>query len=199
MTFTQLEIALDPLFIWMFRIPAPPLVAFALGLAIMALVLTMIGELSLAGAYFLNRKHFARIHREMVRNNNNSVRALARADKKSYTACNAMANEAFGQNFFSGLALFAASVWPVAFAMGWLSLRYGAVEFPLPFVERTVGPNFYFVPLYIAVRIAFSFAKPYLPVYSRIQKAVKANQDPGERMLTWGDLVQKPPREEHQG
>lgn len=195
MTFYQLELALDPVFIWMFRFPAPPVLAFAIGLFLMAIVLTMIGELSLAGAYFLNRKHFARIHREMVINNNNSVRALAKADKKSYTACNSLANDAFGQNFFSGLALFASSVWPVAFAMGWLSVRYGGVEFPLPFVERTVGPNFYFVPLYIIVRIAFSYAKPYIPVYRTIQKAVKANQDPGERMLTWGDLVQKPPRE----
>jgi hypothetical protein len=185
----EFEQALDPLFIWMFRFPLPPLAAFGVGLTLLALTVTVVGELAMAGAYFLNRKHFAKINREMILNNNNSIRALSHGDKKSYTACNSLANEAFGQNFFSGLALFASSIWPVAFALGWLTLRYGAVEFPLPLVEHTVGPNFFFVPLYIVVRVLFCRAKPYLPVFRTIRAAVLANQDAGERMLSWADLL----------
>jgi len=181
---------LDPLFIWMFRFPLPPLAAFGVGLTLLALVVTVVGELSMAGAYFLNRRHFAKINREMVQNNNNSIRALSQGDKTSYTACNSLANDAFGRNFFAGIALFASSIWPVAFALGWLSMRYGALEFPLPLVERTVGPNFYFVPLYIAVRVAFCKAKPWLPVFRTIRAAVLANQDTGERMLSWADLLE---------
>jgi hypothetical protein len=185
----EFEQALDPLFIWMFRFPLPPLAAFGVGLTLLALAVTIVGELAMAGAYFLNRKHFAKINREMILNNNNSIRALSHGDKVSYKACNSLANDAFGRNFFSGLALFASSIWPVAFALGWLALRYGSVEFPLPLVERTVGANFFFVPLYIVVRVAFCKAKPWLPVFRTIRAAVLANQDPGERMLSWADLL----------
>lgn len=194
MTFLELDQALDPLFIWMFRMPFEPMTAFFAGLTLMALVLAVIGELSMAGAYFLNRRHFASITHEMVRNNNSSIRALSQGDKASYTACNSLANEAFGKNFFSGLALFASSVWPVAFAMSWLSLRYGALEFPLPLVDKTVGVNFYFIPLYVVVRILFAKAKPYLPVFRQIREAVKRNEFSGEDLMTWGDLVKDPKR-----
>ena len=196
-TFLQIDQALDTVLIWLFRLPLPPMVAFAVGLVLLALILTIIGELCMAGAYFANRKHFAEITRDMTVNNNASIRALARQDKKSYTACNSLANEAFGRNFFSGLALFASSIWPVAFAMSWLQYRYGQIDlFTLPFGESPVGLNFVFIPLYILVRVLFSKAKPWLPVFSRIQKAVKANEFHGEELMTWGDLVQDKPAAE---
>lgn len=186
----ELNLALDVLFVWLFRLPLPSVAAFCAGLVLLALVLTVVGELCMAGAYFANRKHFARIAHEMTVNNNNSIRALARRDKTSYKACNALANEAFGQSFFSGLALFAASVWPVAFALSWLSFRYGGLEFPVPFTSHAVGVNFLFIPLYVAVRYVFSKAKPRLPVFGRIRRAVLANEYGGEELMTWGDLVQ---------
>lgn len=188
-TFLELNQFLDPFLVWMFRLPIDPVAAFAVGLCALALLLTMVGELCMAGAYFINRRHFAAITEDMVKNNNNSIRALAQKDKASYTACNSMANEAFGKNFFSGLALFASSVWPVAFALGWLEFRYGAIEFSLPLVDTVVGVNFFFVPLYIVIRIVFCRLKPWLPVFGRIKKAVLANEHCGEDMMTWGDLV----------
>ncbi|WP_461209052.1 hypothetical protein [Desulfocurvus sp. DL9XJH121] len=186
----ELNQALDALFIWLFRLPLHPMAAFFVGLVLLALALTVVGELCMAGAYFANRRHFARIAHEMTVNNNNSIRALARQDKASYKACNSLANEAFGQSFFSGLALFAASVWPVAFALSWLAFRYGAIEFPVPFTAFTVGVNFLFIPLYIVVRFGFAKAKPHLPVFGRIRRAVLANEYAGEELMTWGDLVQ---------
>lgn len=187
---TEMNQALDVVLLWLFKLPLPPLWSFFIGLALLALLLTIIGELCLAGAYFLNRKHFAEITREMTSNNNASIRALARQDKKSYTACNSLANEAFGRNFFSGLALFASSVWPVAFAMSWMQFRFGHIEFfTLPFADSPVGVNFIFIPLYIVVRVAFAKAKPYLPVFAQIRRAVLANEYCGEELMTWGDLV----------
>lgn len=188
-TFLELNQFLDPFLIWLFRLPIHPVAAFFIGLTGLALLLTMIGELCMAGAYFANRKHFAAITERMVRNNNNSIRALALKDKASYTACNSEANEAFGKNFFSGLALFASSIWPVAFALGWLEFRYGGVEFTLPLIDHVVGVNFFFVPMYIVIRIAFCKVKPWLPVFGRIKKAVLANEHCGEDLMTWGDLV----------
>ena len=188
----ELNQILDMIFVWLFRLPLPPVVAFCIGLALLALVLTVVGELCMAGAYFMNRKHFAKIADDMTTNNNNSIRALARQDKVSYTACNSLANDAFGKSFFSGLTLFAASVWPVAFALSWLSFRYGGIEFPLPLTEFTVGVNFLFIPLYVLVRFLFSKAKPHLPVFARIRRAVQANEFNGEELMTWGDLVRKP-------
>lgn len=196
-TFLEIDQALDTVLIWLFRLPLPPMASFMVGLALLALILTVIGELCMAGAYFANRKHFAEITRDMTTNNNASIRALARQDKKSYTACNSLANEAFGRNFFSGLALFASSVWPVAFALSWLQFRYGNIDFfTLPFAEAPVGVNFIFIPLYIVIRFAFAKAKPYLPVFAQIKKAVAANEFSGEDLMTWGDLVQDKPAAE---
>ena len=188
----ELNQILDLLFVWLFRLPLPPLAAFFIGLALLALALTIVGELCMAGVYFINRTHFAKIADDMTTNNNNSIRALARQDKTSYTACNALANEAFGRSFFSGLALFASSVWPVAFALSWLAFRYGHIEFPLPLIDHTVGVNFLFVPLYVVVRYLFSKAKPRLPLFSGIQQAVRQNEYNGEDLMTWGDLVKDP-------
>ncbi|BBD06878.1 hypothetical protein [Desulfovibrio ferrophilus] len=189
--FIEIDQALDVVLIWLFRLPLPPLVSFFAGLVLLALILTIIGELCMAGVYFMNRKHFAEITHEMTSNNNASIRALARKDKKSYTACNSLANEAFGRSFFSGLALFASSVWPVAFALSWMQFRFGNIEFfSLPFAADPVGVNFVFIPLYVVVRFAFAKAKPYLPVFAQIKRAVKANEFSGEELMTWGDLVQ---------
>ena len=86
-----------------------------------------------------NRKHFARITHEMTINNNNSIRALARRDKASYKACNAQANDAFGKSFFSGIALFASSIWPAFLVMAWLAYRFPELTFPDHLLQVTVG------------------------------------------------------------
>nr|WP_245168201.1 hypothetical protein [Desulfobaculum xiamenense] len=171
--------------------PVDPLVAYFMGMVLLVIGCTVVGELSLAGAYHLNRRHFAAINMEMVHQHNLSVQAIGMKDKASYKACNSLANEAFGRNFFSHIALFASSLWPVPFVLGWMSFRFSEVEFPLPFtvpaVGDTVGNSFFFIPLYIVARVAFAKARPHLPLFSRLHKAMKDNENQ-ERLISWAEL-----------
>jgi len=167
----------------------PSMAAFLGGSAVLCVACILVGEATMSGAYYLNRAHFAKIRRDMVINQNLSIQAIRHQDKESYKACNKVANEAFGLSFFSGVALFGASIWPVFFAMEWLSGRFGSVDFPLPFTDATVGFTFYFAPLYIALRIAFGvWVKPRLWPFNRFQKWMKANEDCGEKPMSWADL-----------
>ena len=171
---------------------------FWLGTVVVCLGCALIGELTMAGAYYLNRRHFARIRRDMIVNNNLSLKAIAFKDKESYTACNRMANDAFGLNFFSGLALFAASVWPAFFALSWYDFRFGKVPVvELSFAIPGLGENLFYpavvVPVYVVMRIVFAkLIKPWLWPFPRIKAWVQANEDCGEELLTLGDMLEKP-------
>ncbi|SKA81832.1 hypothetical protein SAMN02745704_01457 [Paucidesulfovibrio gracilis DSM 16080] len=180
---------IDPVLIAAFRVFANEYLGLVLGLVWVALLATVLGELCMAGVYFFNRRHFGEMRREMIRHNNLSIRALGYKDKESYKACNSIANEEFGRNFFSGIALFASSVWPAFFGMGWLDFRFHGVEFVLPLMG-TVGAGFLFVPIYILVRIAFHKAKPWLPLFSFIRRKIKENEG-GEDWMTYMDIVKK--------
>lgn len=178
---------LDPFLIWAFRLPGSATAGFALGLVYVALAATIIGELCMAGVYFANKKHFASLTKQMISNNNLSIQALGAGDKASYTACNSLANDAFGKSFFARLALFAASIWPAALALGWLEYRFGGVDFVLPLVGE-VSTAFFFLPAYILVRVAFHRAKPWLPLFKTIRQKIQENENP-ERMLSFVDLM----------
>lgn len=191
-SFDRLNYLFDPIFIPLFRLPLDPVTAYCVGMVLLVLLCTVVGELSLAGVYFLNRKHFAKVNGEMIRQHNLSVKAIRQKDKASYKACNSLANDAFGQNFFSHIALFASSLWPVPFALGWMAFRFSEITFQLPFtipaVGGEVGNNFFFIPMYVLCRVAFAKSKPHLPVFKQIQKAIKDNEDPGEDLVSWSQL-----------
>ena len=178
----------DPLYIWAFRLTGEVWLDLFLGLFWVALFCSMVGELAMAGAYFANRSHFRNQRREMVENVNLSMQALAAKDKTSYTATNKQANEAFGKTFFSGIALFAASIWPVFFALSWLDWRFKGILFTLPLAGE-VSIMFFFIPLYILTRVLFARVKPWLPVFGPISRKVKADAESGEQMMTYMDIV----------
>lgn len=181
--------AFDTFFIWPFRLPSNAYAGFALGLAWVALLATIAGELCLALVYFLNRRHYAKLHRDMVKHNNLSIRAIACKDKESYKACNDIANEEFGKNFFANIALFASSVWPAFLVLGWLDGRFRGILFNVPLVGE-VGSAFFFVPTYIVIRVCFCFAKPWIPGFRTIKRKIAENEA-GERMLSFTDLGPK--------
>ncbi|MFW5735073.1 MAG: hypothetical protein ACOCWR_08445, partial [Oceanidesulfovibrio sp.] len=178
-------------FVWAFRLPGDATFGFALGLAWIALVTTAIGEICIAGAYFINRKHFRSVRSEMVSNHNLSIRALMAKDKATYKACNDLANDAFGKTFFSNIALFAASLWPAFFALGWLGFRFGGVEFTLPLVG-VVTTNFFFVPTYIVVRILFSRIKKRLPVFRQAHALLQDSDPNQEQLINYQDYLKDP-------
>lgn len=187
MTGQQIFQFLDPWMIWAFRLTDNPYVGFAVGLLWICFITTVMGELCMAGVYFLNKRHFAKINRDMVDHHNLSVRALGVKDKTAYKACNSIANDAFGKNFFARIALFASSLWMVPMAIGWLYFRFGHVDFTLPYIGE-VGPAFMFIPAYILSRIAFSYSKPWLPFFRTIKQRVEENEA-GDDLMTYMDLV----------
>lgn len=178
---------LDPWMIWAFRLNGNAYMGFVIGLVWVCLAATVIGELCMAGVYFLNKKHFATINRDMVDHHNLSVRALGAKDKTAWKACNSIANDAFGKNFFARIALFASSLWVVPFAIGWLFYRFGEVDFTVPFIG-SVSPAFIFIPAYILARYGFSLAKPWIPLFRTIRRKVQENEA-GEEMMTFVDLL----------
>ncbi|MFH1915402.1 MAG: hypothetical protein ABIK45_14155 [Pseudomonadota bacterium] len=180
---------LDPWLIWAFRIGDNPHLGFAVGIFWLCLLTTVIGELCMAGVYFLNKKHFATINQSMVRHHNLSLQALGAKDKTAWKACNSIANDAFGKNFFSRIALFASSLWVVPFAIGWLSFRFSSVDFVLPYLGE-VGVSFLFIPLYIVTRVLFCRAKPVLPVFRHIKRKVAENEG-AEILMSYSDLAKK--------
>jgi len=167
-------------------------VGFALGLFWVCLLATVIGELCMAGVYFINAKHFAKMNRDMVKNHNLSVHAIGVKNKGAWKACNSIANDAFGKNFFAHIALFASSLWIVPFGLGWLYYRFGSVDFTVPFLG-VVGPAFVFIPAYILTRFLFGKAKPWLPVFKTIKRKIKENEGEDEMML-FSDLVKETPQ-----
>ena len=195
MTGTAIYQFLDPWLIWAFRTSSNAYVGFAIGLFWVCLAATVIGELCMAGVYFLNKKHFASVNREMVDHHNLSVHALGAKDKGSWKACNSIANDAFGKNFFARIALFASSLWLVPISIGWLSYRFGGVDFTVP-VLGAVGPAFIFIPAYILVRVLFSYSKPWLPFFRTIKRKVEENEA-ADAMLTFTDLLDEEDRESY--
>jgi hypothetical protein len=177
---------LDPILIVMFRLSPAPWVGYALGLVSLGLVATIIGELCLGFVYVLNRQHYGNISREMTTNHNLAVRALAYKDKTSYVACNGLANDAFGKNFFSHIALFASSLWPVPFAIGWLDYRFHQIDMSMP-VIGVVGPAFVFIPTYILIRIGFARIRHCLPLFRKIKKMIDETETP-EKLLNYADI-----------
>lgn len=192
-SFDRLNYLFDPIFLFFFKLPVPPVYAYFLGMLLLILACTLLGELSLAGVYYVNRKHFAKLNRDMIHNHNLSVEAIREKDKRSYKACNSLANEAFGQNFFSHIALFASSLWPVPFVLSWMMFRFGDVAFQLPFtipaIGDTVGNNFVFVPMYVLVRVLFARSRKFIPGYRFLASAMKKNEDIGEELLSWDIFV----------
>lgn len=185
--FYSLNVFLDPFLIWSFRMVSEPWVGFAMGIAFLCLLTSVIGELSMAGIYFMNKEHFAEHNREMVRHNNMSLRSLLVKNKEGFKALNKQANEEFGKNFFSRIALFGASLWPAFFIMGWLDFRFGQVDFILPWAGK-VGPGFFFVPTYIVVRILFEKSKKHLPGFRTIARKVVENEKTEEELMGFTEL-----------
>jgi hypothetical protein len=96
----------------------------------------------------------------MDHNHNLSETALRLGDKESYKAVNKQGLEAFGHSFSLGAAIFCVSIWPMPFALAWLSLRFIDAPLELPFAMPFVGNTLEYFPsfllLYIATRMIYS-------------------------------------------
>ena len=182
---------LDAALIFFFRLVDNPMLGYMIGIAVLASLCAVIGDMTITLAYRLNGTFFKRDNRELVRMQNKSLLALQARDKESYQACNTVANDSFGKVFFSQMALGASSLWPVPFALQWLSGRFADVAFllPIPLGARTsVGFAFTFIPMYILMRILFGHIRTRLPGYRRLTLTNDGDDPEMETMLGVGDV-----------
>lgn len=166
---------IDPLFISFFRLTGVALPDFFIGVFLLAMGCTVLGELTLSLALRFNRDYLNRLEREVVDRERMSVQAYHLSDRPGYSALNQAAHDAWGKHFFTMAAYSGGMLWPVPFALAWMDTRFHAVPFALPaplswvFGDST-GYPFIFILIYILSRILFKNLRPYLPYFRGVQR-----------------------------
>jgi len=177
---TSLLLLLDPWLIAPFRLPASATAGFFLGTVVLCLYCVLLGDAAYLGVLALNRKHMAKFKTEMEHHNEMAETALKMGDKASYKAVNTQALDAFGHSFSLGAAIFTSSLLPLPFALAWMHLRFAqaapALPVDLPLVAHEPGYLFYFVLLYILVRMTYGKLMRHLGPYRRLRAYLHGNK-----------------------
>ncbi|MFW6005638.1 MAG: hypothetical protein ACOCPN_04080 [Desulfonatronovibrionaceae bacterium] len=180
----------DSVLIAPYRILEPPIAGFYLGTFVLCLWCVLIGELTFRLSARMNSRHMNRLRSRAVKMHNLSIKAIVVKDKENYRACNKEANEAFGKYFFNVITQGAAYLWPVPFALGWMSTRWTGLElelvFPFPLIGNSVGYAGVLIPMYILCRIIWGKVRPHLFFFN---KAPGMAMDEGEEeMIKWEEI-----------
>jgi hypothetical protein len=156
---------IDPFLIAPYRFFDDPVLGWWGGTLVLAFWAVLLGELTMAFAYRVNRKPVAETWDQTLYYHEQSLKAKQAGDETAYKGINKLANEAYGKSFFLFIAMGMASLWPAFFAAAWLNLRFGDLSFTLPRWAGGVELSFLapFVFLYILVRVIFVKIKSHLP------------------------------------
>jgi len=190
----QIFLTFDSHVIRLYQLTGYTLLDFFLGTFVLALAAEIIGELTSSVAFLAVRKYIESSTDEMVRFQNLSVDALALGDGATYTACNKLANDAFGKTFFMQVSLSAALLWPVPFVLAWMQSRFSNVEFQLLFVDYSVGYLCVFITLYAAAYLIFKRIKYRLPYFREMAEIMAGYRKRAREMKSLADLL--PPRKD---
>ncbi|GAB1409813.1 hypothetical protein MASR1M90_09670 [Desulfovibrionales bacterium] len=151
---------LDAWLIAPFRWPASPILGFFLGTCLLALYSIFLGQLSMAGLARIQYKHRVKHDTEVAKRSALSLEALKVQDKEAYLAQNTLAKDAYGHVMSLAVGRMTASLWPAVAALAWMDLRFRGVPLELPFSVPYLGANvyypFFFIPMYLGLRIAWS-------------------------------------------
>ncbi len=180
---------LDPYLIWFYRITGYAAANFIIGTFALALISVIIGECTISVAYLFARKRIERITDETIRYQNLSIDALTAGDKGAYQAANRLANDAFGYSFFMQIALSAAFLWPICFALAWMSYRFQELQFPVPYLHFSLGYIAVFVFLFVAAYFVFKPVKYRIPYFRRIKEMLKTSSLSARKLKSFGDLL----------
>jgi len=170
----------DPWLISPFRWLPSPTAGYIVGVVFLALQCVILGDISATVVAFFNGKYLRKIQGDMDRHHNLSEQALMLGDKASYKAVNRQALDAFGHSFSLGAAIFCVSIWPMPFALAWLSLRFAdaplELSFSLPFLGRTVEYFPSFLLLYIVTRMIYSTVMSKCTWYSGLKVKITGQE-----------------------
>ena len=154
---SNIEQVINAILIQPYRVFDNPLPAFWFGTACLALLCVIIGNLTGAILYKLNKKHYEAQNNELDRLHTLSIRAANTGNKETFKAVNSLAHESFGKNFFTGVALFSATLWPLPFALGWMSERFADITVhTVPWINKDLGYTFVMLSCYIGIRLLYS-------------------------------------------
>ncbi|MGQ9858548.1 MAG: hypothetical protein ACUVS3_07640 [Thermodesulfobacteriota bacterium] len=153
---------------------------FLLCSMVAAVISAIVGEITISLAYRVNRHHVRELNREVQRYQLLSEEAAVLADGEVYRAINREGNEAFGRLFFHKIALSAASLWPIFFALQWLQDRYSSRAILIPGTSWEANYVVSFLICYIVVRILFGRLKDKLPYFRRVNKMLEEDQQQRE-------------------
>ena len=158
--------AIDPLLISPFRWFEDPVLGWWIGNFVLALAAVLVGELSSALAYQINRRYIQRSLEQTNYFHEQSIKAKQSGDEKAYKGINRLATEELGKSFFLLMAMGMASLWPAFLSAAWLDKRFGHITFTMPewagdFQLSFLAP---FILQYIVARIIVSRLKPLLPI-----------------------------------
>lgn len=172
----DLLLFLDPWLIAPFRMPDSATAGFFLGVALLCLYCVLLGDAAYLGVLAMNRSRAAAFRAKMEQQNELAETALRMGDKESYKAVNKQALDAFGHSFSLGAASFTSSLLPLPFALAWMHLRFAQTAPELPFALPLAGSSptylFYFVLLYILVRVVYGKTMRLWGPYRRLREAL---------------------------
>jgi len=163
---------LDPYLIWFYRLTGHALPDFFIGTFVLAVIVLVLGEFSISLAFLANKRHIDQFTREVVKYQNISVDALKAGDEQAYAAANKLANDAFGKSFFQQIALSAAFLWPIPFALAWMQFRLVM-----------------FLVVYVAAYFLFKRVKYRLPFFRRIKVILDSYEEQLQEMKSLVDLA----------
>lgn len=161
---TWLLTAVDPVLIAPFRFFANPIVGWWAGIFALSFWSTLLGELTSAGVFRINRRAVIKNMDETAYYHEQSLKAKQAGDEKAYSGINRLANEAYGKSFFLMIAMGMATLWPAFFAAAWLDMRFGDLVFSLPKWAGGLELNFLapFILCYVGVRVGYGRIKHLL-------------------------------------
>lgn len=151
--------ALDAALIGPYRWPTAAMAGWWLGTALLALWAALLGELTMALARRVNRRHVDAANREVSRMQEASLNALRGADKEAWRGINKLGNEAVGKSFFLQVAMGAGSLWPAVLALAWLQQRFEGVVLSLHVCNGNYIAGF--VVCYIPCRMLIAALKKW--------------------------------------
>ena len=141
-----------------------------------ALVSVVVGELTISLGYRVNRSYIQGLNQEVKQYQSLSQEASALADPATYRAVNREGNEAFGRLFFHKIALSAASLWPIFFALQWLQDRYASQEILIPGTSWEANYVAAFLVFYILAKVLFGKLKTRIPYFRSIHRMLEEDE-----------------------
>lgn len=136
-----------------------------IGTFLVALLVVVIGELTISMVFQINRKHLDRLNENLKKYSELSQEALRLGDAVSYKALNKQANDAYGHVFFNKFGLSAAALWPAFFALDWMQPHFAESGIAVPFYPSGAHYVIVFLLCYILARILFGRLKRHLPYF----------------------------------